>query len=164
MKIVRTVCISIFLVALGFIGPSAEALPSMVGQFEKLILQAQKACPSLECTQNPIRVKPLTPTEFSRLDAPTRAALNRSMQSVADIWPDTILEGGYETDFRLRLDLVEIVLMSGKRVGFRFTFSAAANDEDKIAGRIVERGFLSQDFSTDFRDETALAHFMPGAR
>jgi len=132
-------------------------------QFEKLVHRTQSACPSLKCKNQPLTLNPLKQAQISRLDAQTRAALAKAMNNVADIWPDTILEGGYNTNFKLRMDQIEAVVLANQIVGYRFTFSAEAWDENenRTPGRIVEHGFLSQDLSVDFRDEAALAEFHP---
>lgn len=135
-------------------------------QFEKLVSRSQKLCPSLDCKEQPLSLVDLNQTQISRLDAQTRTAFMKAMGNVADIWPDTILEGGYDTNFKLRMDKIQAVMFAKQMIGYRFTFSAEAWDENenKAPGRIVENGFLSQDLSRSFRDEADLASFMPTSR
>ncbi len=134
-------------------------------QFEKLVNRTQKACPLLNCKNQPLTLVALTQAQISRLDAQTRAAFTKAMSNVADIWPDTILEGGFDTNFKFRMDQIQGVVLANQIVGYRFTFSAEAWDENenKAPGRITEHAFLSQDLSVDFRDEAALAEFLPQA-
>jgi hypothetical protein len=164
MKTLTAAFTSALLLSSFLFSMASAAVPSTGRQFEATILKAQKSCPSLRCARQLIQIRPLSALELSRLDAQTKAALIQSMGSVADIWPDTILEGGYETDFQLRIDQVELVQINRQPIGFRFTFSAAARDEGRRIGRIVESAFLSQDLTTSFRDEMDLAHFQVSAR
>lgn len=139
---------------------SANSAAQTTGaQFEALVNKAQQSCPKLNCRNQPLHLVRLNSAQISRLSGPVRSRLLVAAKSIADIWPDTILEGGFDTDFNLKIDQIELVMFANQLVGYRIAFSAAAKDEDHHPGRIIEHGFMSSDLSTDFRDEAELAYF-----
>lgn len=151
----------LFFVLLQVISWSGFATQRMSGpQFKALVEQTQKNCPRLNCPRTALSLRPLTTQELKALSPKVKAILMKAFGQVADLWPDTILEGGFTTDFTFHLEKAQVVTYQGEDVGLRFSFSSRAWDEDRTAGRIIDNGFISKDTSRVFRDEKALAHFV----
>lgn len=136
-------------------------LPLNCGSFQELIVLTQKTCPTLDCPELQFS---LESAEIWQLPAPLLEQLRQAGVQIAEnIWDDTILEGPYEiTSEKVHLEKVEVVLFRGYKIGYRITYSNRATDVDNdIKGRIIESGFVSDDFSQIFRDEKAFARFEP---
>lgn len=112
----------------------------------------------------------------NQLDSHTRAELDAIALDQAQIWGDTILEGDFAAEEAVTLDLVQKVMQGGEFLGYRITYSSrawdtsgcraehAGYDPDCIEGRIVESTFVASGLNYWFRDDTALAEFIPGVR
>ena len=116
----------------------------------------------------------LSKSEFAALPRAIKKQLQESAHDLAQIWGDTILEGDYYAENKVRLDLVEKLIKADKHVGYRITYSSKAWDtsdcdfdsevQSSLAqcheGRIVESGFLSLDFGQASQDFAAFAEFV----
>ncbi|MES2856825.1 MAG: hypothetical protein V4692_13215 [Bdellovibrionota bacterium] len=118
-------------------------------------------------------VPDLTTIEHRKLPPKLTQKLKAIADSQANIWADTILEGDYEADNEISLDLVESIYNRGERVAFRITYSAKSwetsscnydyENKETLAecaeGRISESTYVSPDLQTWTRDENAYAEF-----
>lgn len=138
----------------------------------------QNTCPNLRCDDSAMQVRTPSADELSQLPVEIKTALvKRSKTAAQEHWPDTVLEGPYQTNFRLRIEAIEFLTLNDQVVGYRISLSAPAWDTETCAfdprnkstlksceeGRIHESMFISKDLSELFVDERAYADFVPRA-
>lgn len=153
-----------------FVGSAAEL------SFNERIQEAQKQCPMLNCPGLSVQVTDLSITEYRALGTETRIQLKQLATLLAeDVWGDSILEGPYENLGRYKIDWIQKVLIDSEQAGFRVTYSDKAwdtetcdyNPEDRStldscqSGRIVESAFINLALDSIYRDEEAMAEFVP---
>lgn len=132
----------------------------------------QKTCPALDCPNLTLKVEALSRGEVRELGPELRAKLRQISKNMAlEIWPDTILEGPYHVQFRMRLDRIERFLQNGEPIGYRLSFSDKAWNTDRCrpgaanlpesqkykqcdTGRVYDAGFVLNDLLRTFRDES----------
>lgn len=158
--------------SLGFSLP-ATAQADQMGPGAREWASALKASIRAPGPLSKVRIEPVDLTNYSgaSIDAYTRGKLEDIANEQVQIWADTILEGDYVADTRVRLDRVDRIFVDGEFVGYRIEYSTAAwdtancdatmagSDEDCIRGRIREATFVSPDLSFWFRDDKHLAEF-----
>ncbi|MBX3017319.1 MAG: hypothetical protein KF767_05475 [Bdellovibrionaceae bacterium] len=131
--------------------------------------KAQKSCPKLDCPSQSLQVVPLTSAQVRELGTERRARLRQVTKAMAlDLWPDTVLEGPYQVQFRMRLDHIEFLTRNGEQIGYRLSFSDKAwntddcrpktsNTQNQLkdceTGRVHDAGFVLNDLKTTTRDE-----------
>lgn len=157
---------------------AAEAeLKSLKRELRKV----QKTCPKLDCPGLSLRVEPLTSAQVRELGTERRARLRQVTKAMAlDLWPDTVLEGPYHVQFRMRLDRIEFLLKNGEQIGYRLSFSdkawntddcrpssSAASAEHELkdceTGRVHDAGFVLNDLVRTTRDEAVNPTYVPDA-
>jgi hypothetical protein len=156
-------------------GFTAGAATTKGFDLEKLILEAQKTCPKLNCPEQAMRVVQMSTSENRALGTAKRALLKaRGVQLAEDLWGDTILEGPFEHAGRYRLDQVQKLMLHDALIGYRITYSDKAWDLDTCSydpsdrrsldncetGRITESAFVDQDAVKVYRDYEAMAEFV----
>lgn len=108
----------------------------------------------------------------SNLVAPqARIRLEEISFDQAQIWADTILGGEYLAESEVRVDSIEIARAGELFLGYRITYSSVAYEtmdcdsyrqlESCLAGRIVERSFVSPNLESWIRDDSHFAEFFP---
>lgn len=145
------------------------------------IREAQKLCPQLNCPDGRYQVTPLNSIEVRDLGNVVRARLRVIAKSLAlDLWPDTVLEGPYSVQYRVRLDRIARVTRGGEAIGYHLMFSDKAWNTDQcnagrpdetvspyvncLSGRIFDAGFVLNDLNTRFRDELGGPNFIADAQ
>lgn len=142
--------------------------------FKAKITSAQHSCPGLTCRDQSIQAVAMTGDEMKNLKLKTSQKLELAAWDLAQIWGDTILEGDYVAHDDVHIDKLEKVMEGPQHIGYRVTYSSLAWDisdcnyepeqphtrEDCVPGRIVERGFVSMNLISKFRDETRMAEFV----
>ena len=165
------------LISLLILAASLSTQMAMAAQdFQKQVLEAQRSCPRLNCPTTSVQVIPYTSSELRMIPRELRSQLkNLAINFANEIWPDTILEGSYQSADHYRIDGLEKVLIKGEQVGYRITYSDKAWNTDTCnydplipgsladcqTGRITESAFISLDLQTTLRDEAAWATFSP---
>ncbi|MFN7728130.1 MAG: hypothetical protein ACK5P7_03125 [Bdellovibrio sp.] len=159
-------------------GLTAGAATTKDFTLEKLILEAQKTCPKLNCPERALRVVQMSTAEHRALGTVKRAQLKElGVRLAEDLWGDTILEGPFEHAGRYRLDQVQKLMLHDVLVGYRITYSDKAWDLDTCSydpsnrrsletcetGRITESAFVDQDALNIYRDYEAMAEFVSDA-
>lgn len=143
---------------------------AVLKSLKRELRKAQKSCPKLDCPTQNLQVDTLTSAQVRELGVEKRARLRQVAKAMAlELWPDTVLEGPYHVQFRMRLDHIEFLLRGGERVGYRLTFSdkswntddcrpKASRSENQLqsceTGRIHDAGFVLNDLKTTTRDES----------
>lgn len=142
--------------------------------FWEALFQSQISCPHLQCPKSLIKKTKLTQEQWRSLSSTVRKELQAlAKKSANDIWPDTILEGDYIADYRVRLDAVELLTLHDEFVGYWILYSARAWDTstcdyDPLSpntikncqqGRIYEGSFTNFNFSESLIDINHLATF-----
>ena len=108
------------------------------------------------------------------VEKPVRERMLMIARDQAEIWGDTILEGDYETDGVIRLDLIEAVTRGADIVAYRITYSARAWDTSTcvyisgrpetlagcVEGRIVESSYVTPTLDRWVSDITHMAVFV----
>ena len=108
------------------------------------------------------------------VEKPVRDRMLMIAKDQAEIWGDTILEGDYETDGVVRLDLIEAVTRGFDVIAYRITYSARAWDTSTciyisgrpetlagcVEGRIVESAYVTPGLDRWVSDVTHLAVFV----
>lgn len=133
---------------------------------DQLIDSQSRSGRCLECkTEQELPLKSLSLAQKKRM---------RSMayQLATQLWPDTILEGPYQTDYKIQILSVELVSFARQSSLYRITYAANAWDMDSCSieddsedyseceqGRIVESAYLPLDLSWIERDEERFANF-----
>lgn len=154
---------------------SAAAFEAELKSLKRELRKVQKSCPRLDCEGLSLQVAPLSRSQVSALGTERRARLRQATKAMAlDLWPDTILEGPYHVQFRMRLDRIEFLLKNGEPVGYRLSFSDKAwntercgpdGSEDNLksceTGRVHDAGFVLNDLKTTLRDEGVNPTYVP---
>ncbi len=104
--------------------------------------------------------KTLNPSQLRNFDKSIKRHLRTTARELAlNTWPDTILEGPYQTRMIIALDKLDLVSKEGVLVGYHMTYSVKAYHMDHCsydpatkeefcqAGRIRESAFVKVDFS-----------------
>ena len=158
------------LLLLGF----SQGVLAQTPDLEKLILEAQKNCPMLNCPSEKVRVIEMSSAEYRDLGKDKRAQLKAMGTRLAeDLWGDTILEGPYEHASRYRLENVQKLMINDIFEGYRITYSDKAwdidtcdfNPEDRSTlkncktGRITESAFVDAGLTQTLRDYEAMATY-----
>lgn len=142
-----------------------------------LIRKEQKKCPTLNCAGQEFQVEALNAAEMRALGNELRKDLRLAGRGLAlDLWPDTILEGPFYVQYRVRMDRIERLLRNHEAIGYRIVFSDKAWNIDHCkpktpgdrepsfrncaTGRIKDAGFVLNDLRA-FRDESVIAAFQP---
>lgn len=147
-----------------------------VRELQRLIRSEQKKCPPLNCQDRRVLIEKLSTPEFKALGTETRAQLRSLARGQAlDLWPDTVLEGPYHVQFRVRLDQIQSVKVDGREVAYRLTFSDKAWNKDLCTtgpealripqyrncqtGRIFDAIYVTEDLKSSFRDTAVRAQY-----
>lgn len=115
-----------------------------------------------------------TQTKAVSLEPETRIQLQKSAETLAGIWGDTILEGDFFAEEKVRLDDVKTVTDTNGVAYYRITYSSKAWDTSTcrfverdlstldrcVEGRIVEAGFVTLDFKKATQDRNQRAKFI----
>lgn len=161
--------------------PADPAAEAELKNLKRQIRAEQKTCPSLTCSNLAVRVRPMTPTEVNSLGSVLRARLRQAARSMAlELWPDTILEGPYHVQFRVRMDQIQRLTRNNETIGYRITFSDKAWNLDRCktgvseqpqsklrnceTGRVNDAGFVLNDLARSFRDESVPATYVPDSQ
>lgn len=155
--------------------PLAPDLRPVTIDLERIIIDAQKQCPKLNCPEQGLRVVQMSGVENRTLGKDKRAKIKAlGVQLAEDLWPDTILEGPFEHAGRFRLDLIEKLMLHDALIGYRITYSDKAWDLDTCefdpadrttldaceTGRIFESAFIDKDATQVFRDFEGMAEYV----
>lgn len=151
---------------------SSKAEASSIS-LRKQVRESRISCPALDCTTD---MQLIQWTQDSNVSESTvRAAARRAQGAAENHWPDTILEGPYETFFDMEARSIEILHKGDQVIGYRVLVSAKAweietcNYDARVSpdlgacppGEIVEAIFVSADGKEAFVDEEYVAQFIP---
>lgn len=149
-------------------------------ELQNLVREEQKTCPKLNCEESRLYVRDLMAFESKELGTEKRALLRaKTREQALGMWPDTVLEGPYQVQFRMRVDQLQELSLDGAPIGYRVMFSDKSwNTERCVAsapptserssapwyktcetGRIYDAVFVLHSLQTAFRDEAAPATF-----
>lgn len=157
--------------ALSLSTTSAHANSSL----RKQVREAQQSCPELNCSDT-LQLKDWSES-VEVPESLVQRAIQRAKSAAQNHWPDTILEGPYQTDFRIQARSLEVLQQDDQVLGFRVLVSANAWEIESCdfdsrvpstlntcpAGEIVEAIFVSADNREAFVDENNYAQFIPHA-
>lgn len=113
------------------------------------------------------------PQHFRLIPAPLYKALFAAAFDQAQIWGDTILEGDYAADGKVKLDSIMVIKRGAKVLGYAITYSERAwyvgectyvrNNPSSLSsceeGRIQETSFVSDDLKQVEVDQNQFADF-----
>lgn len=165
----------VLLMVLGGILPLAQAAGGGTGsiEFQADAQKISELCSERQCPEPYFKETVFRHRGMDELSPEIKVILKRIAHAQAQIWGDTILEGDYAADGKTRLDRVQELFKSGKRIGYLITYSEKAWDtsectydgihddtlKDCKPGRIVESSFVSADYRDYFYDERTAAVF-----
>jgi len=138
------------------------------------VRNAQKACGTLDCTHSDLVLSQVNKGQ-ELPEGLEKQLIARAISTAENHWPDTILEGPYETDFNIRVIQIEKLTRDRKTLGYRLIVSAKAWEIDSCEydsitqpdlnrcppGHIVEALFISSDLKEVFVDDNFYADFIP---
>lgn len=138
------------------------------------VRNARKECETLDCAHLDLILSKVN-REHELPESLERQLIARAISTAENHWPDTILEGPYETDFNIRVNQIEKLTRDRKTIGYRLIVSAKAWEIDSCEydpisqpdlnrcppGHIVEALFISSDLKEVFVDDKFYADFIP---
>ena len=155
--------------------PFAQAAGGGSGsiEFQADTRQISELCSDMECPAPYGKEIVFQLRGIDALDPRYKKILKRIAHTQSQIWGDTILEGDYAADGKTRLDRVQELYKSNKKIGYLITYSERAwdtsecrydgiNDDtlkDCKPGRIIVSSYVSLDFRDFFYDDITAAVF-----
>ena len=148
--------------------------PSTMTSFRALVLNAEKNCPGLRCTDSSVKAKILSRSQANQLDPELLQKMTHTCEQIAETeWPETILEGPYVASFQVQISQLEVLTYSNSTLGYRVTYVDKAwntenceyNPEQPNSisacepGLFIESAFISAKNGESFRDPNAIVEF-----
>ena len=129
-------------------------------------------------TNKTFTLSAMTADQVQSLGTDKLAALHSKAELLVNFWGDSILERDIFSDSNVQIDQVELVQVANVTVGYRISYSTGAWDTSALGtncrfdgenletlhdckpGKIIEKSFVTEDFSEVIPDETSSAQFV----